>query len=105
MNGRMPTEDHAGVYSATLSYLRAVRDAKTVEGEAVVREMRRRPIEDPLFGHVVIRPDGRAVHNLYVYEVKTPAESKGPYDYYKLLATLPGEEAFRPPSKDCPLSN
>lgn len=105
MNGRMPTEDHAGVYSATLSYLRAVRDAKTVEGEAVVQEMRKRPIEDPLFGHVVIRPDGRAVHDLYLYEVKTPAESKGSYDYYKLLATVPGKDAFRPPSKDCPLSN
>lgn len=102
MNGRMPTEDHAGVYSATLAYLRAVRDAKTVEGEAVLKAMRERPIEDRLFGHVVVRPDGRAVHDLYLYEVKAPSESKGPYDYYKLLARVPGAEAFRPPSKDCP---
>jgi branched-chain amino acid transport system substrate-binding protein len=104
MNGRMPTEDHAGVYSATLAYLRAVRDAKTIEGETVVQQLRKGPIQDALFGTVNLRPDGRAVHDLYVYEVKTPAESKGPYDYYKLVATVPGDEAFRPLTDGgCPL--
>lgn len=104
MNGRMPTEDHAGVYSATLAYLRAVRDAKTIEGETVVQQMRKGPIQDELFGTVNVRPDGRAVHDLYVYEVKAPAESKGPYDYYKLLATVKGDDAFRPlMDGGCPL--
>ena len=104
MNGRMPTEDHAGVYSATLAYLRAVRDAKTVEGAKVVEAMRKAPIEDPLFGTVTIRPDGRAVHDLFLYEVKAPAESRGPYDYYKLISTVPGDQAFRPLNEGgCPL--
>ena len=96
MQGRMPTEDHAGTYSATLAYLRAVRDTGTVEGEKVVERMKSMSIEDELFGKVVIRPDGRAVHDVYLFEVKAPAESKGPYDYYKLLDTIPGDKAFRP---------
>ncbi len=104
MNGRMPTEDHAGVYSATLAYLRAVREAKTIEGETVVQQMRKGPIQDALFGTVNVRPDGRAVHDLYLYEVKKPSESKGAYDYYTLLATIPGDKAFRPLSHGgCPL--
>jgi branched-chain amino acid transport system substrate-binding protein len=96
MNGRMPTEDQAGVYSATLAYLRAVREAGTVEGERVVQTMRRAPIQDKLFGTVAIRLDGRAVHNMYLFQVKTPAESTGPWDYYSLVQTIPGEAAFRP---------
>ncbi|MBV8427962.1 MAG: ABC transporter substrate-binding protein, partial [Hyphomicrobiales bacterium] len=96
MQGRMPTEDHAGTYSATLAYLRAVRDTGTIEGEKVVERMKSMSIEDELFGKVVIRPDGRAVHDVYLFEVKAPAESKGPYDYYKLLDTIPGDKAFRP---------
>ncbi|MFE1597284.1 ABC transporter substrate-binding protein [Methylobacterium sp. ID0610] len=104
MNGRMPTENHAGVYSATLAYLRGVRAAATVEGEKVLAAMREKPIEDPLFGTVTIRQDGRAVHDVFLFEVKTPAESKGAYDYYKLLATVPGDKAFRPMSEGgCPL--
>ncbi|MBV9591929.1 MAG: ABC transporter substrate-binding protein, partial [Hyphomicrobiales bacterium] len=95
MDGRMPTEDHAGTYSATLAYLRAVRDANTVEGEKVVKQMEAAPIDDELFGKVVIRHDGRAVHDVYLFEVKSPAESKAPYDDYKLVATIPGEKAFR----------
>ncbi|MBV9054365.1 MAG: ABC transporter substrate-binding protein, partial [Hyphomicrobiales bacterium] len=94
-DGRMPTEDHAGTYSATLAYLRAVRDANTVEGEKVVKQMEAAPIDDELFGKVVIRHDGRAVHDVYLFEVKSPAESKAPYDDYKLVATIPGEKAFR----------
>ncbi|SFU45690.1 branched-chain amino acid transport system substrate-binding protein [Methylobacterium sp. 174MFSha1.1] len=106
MNGRRPTEDHAGVYSATLAYLRAVRDAGTVEGDKVVATMRKAPIEDPLFGTVTIRPDGRAVHDMYLYEVKAPSESKRPYDYYTLVTTIAGDQAFRP-LKDggCPMKD
>lgn len=104
MDGRMPTEDHAGVYSATLAYLRAVREAKTIEGESVVAAMRRFPIHDKLFGDVTIRPDGRAVHAVYTFQVKTPAESTGPYDVYRLIATIPGDAAFRPLTEGfCPL--
>jgi len=94
--GRMPTEDQAGVYSATLAYLRAVRDAGTIEGEKVVETMRRAPFDDALFGHVSIRADGRAIHDMYRFKVKTPAQSKGRYDDYQLIATIPADQAFRP---------
>ena len=105
MNGRMPTEDQAGVYSATLAYLRAVKKAGTVEGSRVVETMRSAPIDDALFGNVTIRADGRAVHDIYLYEVKAPSESHGPYDDYKLLSTIPGDQAFRPVTEGgCPLS-
>lgn len=104
MNGRMPTENHAGVYSSTLAYLHAVRAAGTIEGEKVVAAMRETPINDPLFGPVTVRQDGRAVHDVFLFEVKAPADSKGPYDYYKLLSTVPGDRAFRPMSEGgCPL--
>ena len=104
MAGRMPTEDHAGVYSATLAYLRAVRDAKTIEGEKVVDQMRSKPIEDALWGTVTIRADGRAVHDMYRYKVKAPGESRGKSDDYTLLATIPGAQAFRPLNEGgCPL--
>ncbi len=96
MGGRMPTEDQAGVYSATLAYLRAVQAAGTIEGAPVVAAMRRAPIKDRLFGTVTIRSDGRAVHDMYLFQVKTPAESHGPWDVYKLLQTIPGNVAFRP---------
>ena len=104
MGGRMPTMDHAGVYSATVAWLRAVKGSGTVEGEAVVAAMRAAPVEDPLFGRVVIRPDGRAVHEMHVFRVKAPGESRGPYDYYEHLATIPAEQAFRPLDQGgCPL--
>ena len=104
MGGRMPTMDHAGVYSATVAWLRAVKSSGTVEGEAVVAAMRAAPVEDPLFGRVVIRPDGRAVHEMHVFRVKAPGESRGPYDYYEHLATIPAEQAFRPLDQGgCPL--
>ena len=95
-DGRMPTEDQAGVYSATLAYLRAVRDSKTIEGEKVLQTMEKAPIADKLFGTVTIRADGRAVHDMYRFQVKTPAESHARSDDYKLLATIPGADAFRP---------
>jgi branched-chain amino acid transport system substrate-binding protein len=94
--GRMPTEDQAGVYSATLAYLHAVRDSDAIDGETVVRAMERAPIADALFGTVTIRPDGRAVHDMYRFQVKTPAESHMHYDDYKLVATIKGADAFRP---------
>ena len=102
--GRMPTMNHAGVYSSVLAYLRAVQAAHTVAGHAVVARMERAPIDDPLFGPTEIRPDGRAVHAMYLFQVKSPAESKGRWDDYKLLATIPPAQAFRPMSEGgCPL--
>jgi branched-chain amino acid transport system substrate-binding protein len=96
MNGRMPTQDHAGVYSSMLAYLRAVRDAQTIAGEQVVTEMEKAPFEDKLFGTVTIRPDGRTVHDMYLFQVKTPAESKAPWDLYALRQTISGDTVFRP---------
>ena len=96
MGGRMPTEDQAGVYSATLAFLRAVREARTIEGEALVQQMRRMPVDDPLFGPTSIRADGRAIHAMHRFRVKSPAESRAKYDDYHYVATIPAEEAFRP---------
>jgi branched-chain amino acid transport system substrate-binding protein len=95
-NDRMPTANQAGVYSSVLAYLRAVNASNSIEGEAVVAEMRKRPIEDKLFGTVTVRQDGRAVHDMYTFRVKAPGESKSRWDTYKVLARIPGNEAFRP---------
>ena len=104
MDGRMPTEDQAGVYSETLAYLRAAKAADTIDGDKVVAAMKAAPIADPLFGPVVVRPDGRATHPMYVFKVKAPAESKGRWDVYDLVETIPADEAFRPMSEGgCPL--
>jgi len=104
MNGRMPTINRAGVYSATMAYLRADKAANTIDGDKVVAQMRSAPIDDPLFGKVQIRPDGRAVHEMYVFRVKSPEESKGRYDFYQLTKTIPADEAFRPLNEGgCPL--
>lgn len=94
--GRPPSTNQAGVYSATLAYLRAVAAAGTDDARQAVPEMKRAPIRDPLFGETVVRQDGRAVHAMHLFEVKRPEESRGPWDYYKLVQTIPGEEAFRP---------
>ena len=105
MNGRMPTSVHAGYYSATKHYLEAVKAAGTDQSDAVVARMKATPTDDPLFGKGYIRADGRKMHDMYLFEVKSPAELKGPYDYYKLIHTIPGEEAFRPMEQgDCPLA-
>jgi len=98
-NGRMPTANQAGVYSSVLAYLNAVKAVDTIEGEAVVAELRRAPIHDLLFGTVTIRKDGRAAHDMYTFRVKTPAESKGRWDDYHVVATIPGAQAFRPLDK------
>jgi branched-chain amino acid transport system substrate-binding protein len=104
MEGRMPTINHAATYSATIAYLRAVQAAQTIEGDKVVAQMQSAEINDPLFGPVKVRKDGRAIHTMFVFEVKRPEESKGRYDYYKLVRTIPAEEAFRPIDKgECPM--
>jgi len=93
--GRMPTMMQAGVYGAVLHYLKAV-DAlgSAKDGKAVVDEMKKLPTDDPLFGKGYVREDGRTIHDVYVFEVKKPSESKGPWDVFKLYATVPGEKAF-----------
>ncbi len=102
--GRMPTMLQAGVYSAVLQYLKAVAASNSDAGRIVVQKMKEKPMDDPLFGSVTLRPDGRAIHPMYLWQVKTPAESKGPWDYLKLLATVPADQAFRPMSEGgCPL--
>ena len=102
--GKYPSMDHAGVYSAVLHYLKAVEAGKTDDGTKVIAKMKSMPTQDPLFGKGTIREDGRKLHPVYLFEVKKPSESKGPYDYYKVRATIPAEQAFRP-LKDggCPL--
>jgi branched-chain amino acid transport system substrate-binding protein len=102
--GRMPTENQAAVYGSVLAYLRATQAADSIEGERVLAEMKRAPIRDPLYGEVVVRADGRAVHPMYVFRVKTPAASKGRWDDYDLVSTIPADEAFRPMADGgCPL--
>jgi branched-chain amino acid transport system substrate-binding protein len=91
-----PTMIHAGVYSAVLHYLKAVEAAKTDEGTKVIAQMKAMPTEDTLFGKGRIRADGRKIHPALLVEVKKPSESKGPWDLYKIRATIPAEEAFRP---------
>jgi branched-chain amino acid transport system substrate-binding protein len=104
MGGRMPTEDQAAAYSATLAYLRAVKAAGTIEGDRVLAEMKKSAIDDPLFGRVVVRMDGRATHAMYVFRVKAPEQSKSRYDVYDLIETIPPEAAFRPLDQGgCPL--
>ncbi len=103
--GNKPTMVQAGVYSATLHYLKAVHELKSdADGAKVVAKMKELPTDDKLFGKGSVRPDGRKIHDMYLFEVKKPAESKGPWDYYKLRATIPAAEAFRPLDQGgCPL--
>ena len=102
--GKMPTMVQAGFYSATLAYLNAVKATGTDNAEKVMAQMKATKWDDPIFGKSYIREDGRKMHDMYLFEVKTPAESKGPWDYYKLLATIPAEEAFRPMDQGgCPM--
>jgi branched-chain amino acid transport system substrate-binding protein len=93
---KYPTMVQAGVYAGVLHYLKAVAALKSDDGAKVVAKMKEMPTDDPLFGKGTIRADGRKVHPAYLVEVKKPSESKGPYDYYKVLATIPAEQAFRP---------
>jgi branched-chain amino acid transport system substrate-binding protein len=95
-DGRVPTANQADVYSSVLAYLNAVKATNSIVGEEVIAQMRKQPIEDKLFGTVTVRQDGRAVHDMYTFKVKTPAESKARWDDYTALARIPGDQAFRP---------
>jgi branched-chain amino acid transport system substrate-binding protein len=103
--GNMPTMVQAGVYSAVVHYLKAVHELKSdADGAAVVNKMKSMPTDDKLFGKGSIREDGRKIHDMYLFEVKKPEESKGAWDYYKIRATIPAAEAFRPIDQgECPL--
>src|SRR5262245_23046291 len=103
--GKFPTMVQAGVYSGVLHYLKAVAELKSgADGKAVVAKMKATPTDDPLFGKGEIRADGRKIHDAYLFEVKAPSESKYPGDFYKLRATIPAAEAFRPLKEGgCPL--
>jgi branched-chain amino acid transport system substrate-binding protein len=105
--GKFPTMVQAGVYSGITHYLKAVAALKSAaDGKAVVTEMKKLPTDDPLFGKGTVRADGRKLHPAYLFEVKTPAESKYPGDFYKLRATIPADEAFRPlKDGNCPLAS
>ena len=102
--GRMPSMIHAGTYSATLQYLKAVKAAGTKDSDAVARKLKELPVDDA-FAQGKVLENGRMVHDLYLFEVKKPSESKKPWDYYKQLAVVPGDKAF-PSAKDsgCPLT-
>jgi branched-chain amino acid transport system substrate-binding protein len=104
MGGRKPTMVHAGVYSAVSHYLKAVAAANTLDGTAVADKIREIPINDFMDKNVQIRKDGRVMRDFYLFQVKKPSESKGPWDYYNLVRTIPAEEAVRPLAEGhCPL--
>jgi branched-chain amino acid transport system substrate-binding protein len=99
-----PTMIQAGVYSSTLHYLEAVKATGTLDGPTVVKELKSKPINDFLIRNGHIQEDGMLVHDMYLYEVKKPSESKGEWDLYKLIATIPGDQAYkRPNGNECPL--
>ena len=102
--GIHPTMIHAGVYAGVTHYLKAVEALKSDDGTKVIAKMKEIPTDDPLFGKGTIRVDGRKIHPAYLVEVKKPAESKAPWDYYKIRATIPADQAFRPLDQgECPL--
>jgi branched-chain amino acid transport system substrate-binding protein len=101
---RVPTSAQAGVYSSVMHYLQAVKAAGTTDSAAVMKVMKETPINDFFAKNGKIREDGRMVHDMYLFDVKKPSESKGRWDDYKLLATVPGNEAFQPLALSrCPL--
>jgi branched-chain amino acid transport system substrate-binding protein len=101
---KMPTMTHAGVYSATLAYLKAIQAAGTDDADAVMKKLKATTINDVIFKNGKIREDGRMVHDFYLFQVKSPSESKYAYDYYKLVSTIPADQAFQPLSASrCPL--
>ena len=104
--GQPPTEVQAGTYSAAMHYLKAVEAAGTDEAAAVMAKMRALPINDFMTKNGRIRADGRVIRDMYLVETKRPDESKGPWDLLKIVATIPGDEAFRPLSEsECPLAH
>lgn len=103
MNGRMPTMSQAGCYSGAMHYLKAIKAAGTDEAKAVAAKMREMPVNDFFAKNGVVRADGRMVHDMYLAQVKTPEESKYPWDYYKILRVIPGDEAYKPLAEtECP---
>jgi branched-chain amino acid transport system substrate-binding protein len=103
-NGVAPTMVQAGVYSGTMHYLKAVKAAGSDDAAKVAAKMREIPIDDFFASQGVLRADGRMVHDMYLVQVKTPTESKYAWDYYKVVKSVPGEQAFRPLSEsECPL--
>ena len=104
MKNARPSMIHAGVYASVLHYMKAVKAANTVDGLAVVAKMKELPTDDPLFGKGAVRADGRKIHDMHLFQVKSPSESKGPWDYYKFIRSTPAAEAFRPLAEGgCPL--
>ena len=102
--GYKPTMVQAGVYSSTLHYLKSVAAAKTDDSKVIAQKMRELPIDDPVMRNASIRPDGRVIHDMYLFQVKAPNESKGAWDYYKTISTIPADVAFKPLAQSaCPL--
>jgi branched-chain amino acid transport system substrate-binding protein len=102
--GKMPNMSQAGVYSATMHYLEAVKATGTLDTATVMKQMKAAPINDFYATNGRIREDGRMIHDMYLVEAKKPSESKYPWDYYKILATIPGDKAFLPLEQSrCPL--
>ena len=99
--GRMPNMIQAGTYSAVTQYLKAVKAAGTDATEAVAKQLHEMPVDDFFAKGGKVQPTGRMVHDMYLFEVKKPEESTKPWDYYKLVSTIPGDEAYGPPSADC----
>jgi len=98
-----PTMAQAGTYSAVMNYLQAVKAANTLDGPAVIKQLKSKPINDFVIRNGHIQDDGSLVHDMYLYEVKKPSESKGEWDLYKVISTIPGAEAFkRPKGNECP---
>lgn len=103
-HGAMPTMTHAGVYSSVLHYLKAVDAAQTDDAAAVMEKMRELPVQDVFAENGYLRADGQMIHDMYLVEVKSPEMSKEPWDYYEVLATIPGDEVFKPLAEsECPL--
>ena len=104
MGGKMPTMVQAGVYSSTLQYLKAIQATGTDDADAVMKKLKEMTLSDATVKGGKIRADGRMVHDFYLYQVKSPGESKGSWDYYKLVSTVPGDQAFQPLSASrCPM--
>lgn len=99
MHGAKPTMLQAGVYSGLVHYFKAVKQTGTTDAAPVMAAMKAMPADDDAFGKGSVRPDGRALHDFHLFQVKKPSESHGPWDDYKLISTIPGSEAFRPMSQ------
>ncbi|WP_026619972.1 branched-chain amino acid transport system substrate-binding protein [Ensifer sp. WSM1721] len=97
--GKMPNMTHAGTYSAVLQYLKAIEKAGSDDADAVAKELHALPVNDVFAQNGTVAPNGRMIHDMYLLEVKKPEESKEPWDYFKVLATIPGKDAFMDPAK------